>query len=211
MLHLSQAGRLDVESPAKRHEAEGRGGAGPVRRRPGDPGARARPRAQGEVVGARRRRRRPARRARARAGLGRVRDVAPHRRRQAPDPHVAARSAHRRRHRSRLRRRRAPPRRRLALRDAGPAHTRGTGPCCSTRSVPRSPRRSSRAVAHRRTVRAPSSATGSGSTTATGCRARNATTGMRRVSFESHEITYCPTCQTGGKILADRRMSRLVK
>jgi formamidopyrimidine-DNA glycosylase len=36
-------------------------------------------------------------------------------------------------------------------------------------------------------------------------------TGMRRVSFESHEITYCPTCQTGGKVLADRRMSRLVK
>ena len=36
-------------------------------------------------------------------------------------------------------------------------------------------------------------------------------TPMRRVSFESHEITYCPTCQTGGKILADRRMSRLVK
>lgn len=36
-------------------------------------------------------------------------------------------------------------------------------------------------------------------------------TPMRRVSFESHEITYCPTCQTDGKILADRRMSRLVK
>jgi formamidopyrimidine-DNA glycosylase len=36
-------------------------------------------------------------------------------------------------------------------------------------------------------------------------------TPLRRVSFESHEITYCPTCQTGGKILADRRMSRLVK
>ena len=36
-------------------------------------------------------------------------------------------------------------------------------------------------------------------------------TPMRRVSFESHEITYCPACQTGGKILADRRMSRLVK
>jgi formamidopyrimidine-DNA glycosylase len=34
---------------------------------------------------------------------------------------------------------------------------------------------------------------------------------LRRVSFESHEITYCPTCQTGGKILADRRMSRLVR
>jgi formamidopyrimidine-DNA glycosylase len=34
---------------------------------------------------------------------------------------------------------------------------------------------------------------------------------MRRVSYESHEVTYCPTCQTGGKVLADRRLSRLVK
>jgi formamidopyrimidine-DNA glycosylase len=35
--------------------------------------------------------------------------------------------------------------------------------------------------------------------------------GLRRVSYESHEIVYCPACQTGGKVLADRRMSRLVK
>ena len=34
---------------------------------------------------------------------------------------------------------------------------------------------------------------------------------LRRVSYESHEVTYCPTCQTGGRILADRRLSRLVK
>ena len=34
---------------------------------------------------------------------------------------------------------------------------------------------------------------------------------MRRVSYESYEITYCPACQTGGKILADRRMSRLLR
>lgn len=34
---------------------------------------------------------------------------------------------------------------------------------------------------------------------------------LRRVSYESHEVTYCPTCQTGGKVLADRRMSRLLK
>jgi formamidopyrimidine-DNA glycosylase len=34
---------------------------------------------------------------------------------------------------------------------------------------------------------------------------------LRRVSYESHEVTYCPTCQTSGKILADRRMSRLIK
>ncbi|MDQ4057961.1 MAG: Fpg/Nei family DNA glycosylase [Actinomycetota bacterium] len=34
---------------------------------------------------------------------------------------------------------------------------------------------------------------------------------MRRVSFNSREITYCPTCQTEGKILADRRLSRLLR
>ena len=34
---------------------------------------------------------------------------------------------------------------------------------------------------------------------------------LRRVSFEDYEITYCPNCQTGGKILADRRLSRLLK
>jgi formamidopyrimidine-DNA glycosylase len=34
---------------------------------------------------------------------------------------------------------------------------------------------------------------------------------LRRVSYESHEVTYCPRCQTGGKILADRRLSRLVR
>ena len=30
---------------------------------------------------------------------------------------------------------------------------------------------------------------------------------LRRVSFESYEMAYCPTCQTGGKVLADRRLS----
>jgi formamidopyrimidine-DNA glycosylase len=34
---------------------------------------------------------------------------------------------------------------------------------------------------------------------------------LRRVSYDSHEVAYCPHCQTGGKVLADRRMSRLVK
>jgi formamidopyrimidine-DNA glycosylase len=33
---------------------------------------------------------------------------------------------------------------------------------------------------------------------------------LRRVSYESHEVAYCPVCQTGGKVLADRRMSRLI-
>ena len=34
---------------------------------------------------------------------------------------------------------------------------------------------------------------------------------LRRVSYESHEITYCPRCQTGGRELADRRLSRLLR
>jgi formamidopyrimidine-DNA glycosylase len=34
---------------------------------------------------------------------------------------------------------------------------------------------------------------------------------LKRVSYESHEVVYCPHCQTGGKVLADRRLSRLVK
>lgn len=34
---------------------------------------------------------------------------------------------------------------------------------------------------------------------------------LRRISYESHEVTYCPRCQTGGKVLADRRFSRLVR
>ena len=34
---------------------------------------------------------------------------------------------------------------------------------------------------------------------------------LRRVSYESYEVTYCPACQTGGRVLADRRLSRLLK
>jgi formamidopyrimidine-DNA glycosylase len=34
---------------------------------------------------------------------------------------------------------------------------------------------------------------------------------LQRVSFESYEMAYCPACQTGGKVLADRRLSRLLK
>ncbi|MGH4010860.1 MAG: Fpg/Nei family DNA glycosylase [Pseudonocardiaceae bacterium] len=34
---------------------------------------------------------------------------------------------------------------------------------------------------------------------------------VREVSFADHAFQYCPTCQTGGKPLADRRMSRLLR
>jgi formamidopyrimidine-DNA glycosylase len=34
---------------------------------------------------------------------------------------------------------------------------------------------------------------------------------IREVSFSDSALQYCPTCQTGGQILADRRLSRLLK
>jgi formamidopyrimidine-DNA glycosylase len=34
---------------------------------------------------------------------------------------------------------------------------------------------------------------------------------VREVSFADSSLQYCATCQTGGKVLADRRMSRLLK
>jgi len=34
---------------------------------------------------------------------------------------------------------------------------------------------------------------------------------IARVDFEEHTIYYCPECQTGGRVLKDRRLSRLLK
>jgi formamidopyrimidine-DNA glycosylase len=34
---------------------------------------------------------------------------------------------------------------------------------------------------------------------------------VREVSFADSSLDYCATCQTGGKPLADRRLSRLLK
>ena len=34
---------------------------------------------------------------------------------------------------------------------------------------------------------------------------------VREVSFADRALQYCPTCQTGGQVLADRRLSRLLK
>ena len=36
-------------------------------------------------------------------------------------------------------------------------------------------------------------------------------TPIARVDFEEHTIYYCPTCQTGGRTLKDRRLSRLLR
>ncbi|MGW7004679.1 Fpg/Nei family DNA glycosylase [Streptomyces sp. NPDC054933] len=34
---------------------------------------------------------------------------------------------------------------------------------------------------------------------------------VREVSYRDSSLQYCPTCQTGGRLLADRRLSRLLK
>ena len=34
---------------------------------------------------------------------------------------------------------------------------------------------------------------------------------IRTVSFDEYTVYYCATCQTGGRVLADRRMSRLLR
>ena len=39
----------------------------------------------------------------------------------------------------------------------------------------------------------------------------NCRTPLERVDFEEHTIYYCPTCQTDGRVLKDRRMSRLLR
>ena len=36
-------------------------------------------------------------------------------------------------------------------------------------------------------------------------------TPIERVDFEEHTIFYCPECQTGGRVLKDRRLSRLLR
>ena len=36
-------------------------------------------------------------------------------------------------------------------------------------------------------------------------------TPVQRISYAANELNYCPTCQTDGKLLADRGLSRLLK
>jgi formamidopyrimidine-DNA glycosylase len=34
---------------------------------------------------------------------------------------------------------------------------------------------------------------------------------LRAVHFEDYVVAYCPACQTGGRVLKDRRLSRLLR
>jgi formamidopyrimidine-DNA glycosylase len=36
-------------------------------------------------------------------------------------------------------------------------------------------------------------------------------TPIQRIVYAHNEANYCPTCQTGGRLLADRALSRLLK
>jgi formamidopyrimidine-DNA glycosylase len=36
-------------------------------------------------------------------------------------------------------------------------------------------------------------------------------TAVQRIRYAENEVNYCPRCQTGGKLLADRSLSRLLK
>ena len=36
-------------------------------------------------------------------------------------------------------------------------------------------------------------------------------TAVQRIIYAENEVNYCPRCQTGGKLLADRSLSRLLK
>jgi formamidopyrimidine-DNA glycosylase len=40
---------------------------------------------------------------------------------------------------------------------------------------------------------------------------QNCGTPLAQVDYDEHTVFYCPTCQTGGRILKDRRLSRLLR
>ena len=73
--------------------------------------------------------------------------------------------------------------------------------------------RGPRARAHPDKARCPSRASASGSSCTTGPASPASTVRgpLRSVRFESHEVVYCPACQTKGKVLADRRLSRILR
>ena len=192
------------------HPAEGERGPPALRRRLRGARPRARHPAQGRLVDLRARRRRPAGPARSRARRGGVRRIPPDERLAASDPHGAAGPAHPRRPGTGLRRRR--PQR------------GGLSPFAPVRSLTAEQR--SALVAAVRSVLAEAldqerQRTGGLSEPRLGRRfavhnrfgqpCPRCGRPLLRVSYESYEIVYCAPCQTGGRTLADRRLSRLLR
>ena len=210
LVHLSQGGRVDVESPPKTTKPRGAVVPAALRRPPVGPDQGVRHAAQGRHLGAAPGRRRTAREARPRGRLRRGGGVAPHGddnrrvhtilrdqrtlagvgRGYSDDAlHRAKLSPVRLAREARRRRARPPPRRPCDESSPTPSRSNATGPAGCRRS----------------------SATTSPCTTATATPCPVCGDDLRRVSYESHEVTYCPTCQTGGKRLNDRRIDRLVR
>ncbi len=123
----------------------------------------------------------------------------------------AAPPGHDRRHRQRLLRRAAARREDVAVQAGEHRSSATTCRPCTTRSAPCSARRSSGhaglAAADLKGEKKSNLAVHG--RTGLPCPVCGDT--VREVSFADSSLQYCPTCQTGGKPLADRRMSRLLK
>ena len=127
------------------------------------------------------------------------------RRRLAPPALAPARPARDRRDRPRVGERdpeRGAP---LALRALDPALRGGDRAARDSRSATSSPAASSCGS------RAPANAAVYRVHDRLGEPCPNCHTPLARVDFEEHTIYYCPECQTDGRVLKDRRMSRLLR
>ena len=206
LVHLSQGGRVDVEAPPKTTKPRG----AVLRLRVAD-----RPCVLVKEFGTQRKagwwvlargRRRAAREARPRGRSSPEADeLLRDERGQPPRPHDPARPAHDRRASAAA----------TATTSSTARSSRPTrrSPSSTPTSAERlvdvvhgDPRRRARgrAAAHRAVCRR-SSATTSPCTTTPGSPARAAAPTSGGCRYESYEVTYCPDCQTGGKVLADRR------
>ena len=195
LFHLSQGGRVDVESPPKSTKPRGCVLRIRAEDRPSVLLKEFGKERKAGLVGARARRRRAAREARARGAVGRVRRVGPGDRRRAPRAHDPARSARpwpasaagtattsciaRGSRRTRRSPSSTPDERERCSRRPTRSWTRRSW---RTRTDRRAAHEDRRSLHRPREVREPCPRCGDD---------------LRRVSYESHEVTYCPTCQTG--------------
>ena len=193
---------------AEDDQAPGRGRAAPPRRSSVDPGEGVRQAAQGGLVGARAGRRRAAGEARPRGAQRRGRcapadvartTVACTRSCATSGRSPAIGRGYTRRH----------PASSAALPDvrSSRSSTRNDRERAHRRPCTTSSARRSRWSAGAPAACRPRSAITSSCTTRSGEPCPRCGADLRRVSYEDYEVTYCPDCQTGGKVLADRRLS----